>query len=223
MEKIDLQKTYKNLYIPSAKAVQLVEVPAFNFAMIDGAIEPGQMPGTSPAFQEATQALYGVSYTLKFAAKQRKENPIEYGVMALEGLWGLKEGEFDINKKDNWTFRLMIMQPDFITQAMFQDALRQAKRKRDSAALDKLRLERFEEGLCVQIMHIGPYATEPATVAKMDAFAAQNGYRMAGLHHEIYIGNPLRADPEKLKTVMRHGVEAVGFQVSGLSKTLSDL
>ena len=209
MEKIDLQKTYKDLYNPSAKAVQLVQARAFNFAMIDGAIEPGHGPGDSPAFQEATQALYSVSYTLKFAVKQRKENPIDYGVMALEGLWFIEEGVFDIHVKDNWKYKLMIMQPEFITQAMFQDAVSQAKRKHASPALDRLRLEIFEEGLCVQIMHIGPYATEPATVEKMNACAIQNGYRMSGMHHEIYLGNPLRADPAKLKTVLRHGVERV--------------
>jgi hypothetical protein len=206
MEKIDLRKTYKNLYTPSANAVQLVEVPAFTFVMIDGAIEPGLAPGSSPAFQEAMQALYGASFTLKFAAKQRKENPIDYSVMALEGLWWIEEGEFDIHKKDNWKYRLMIMQPEFITQEVFQDALCAVKRKNSSAFVDKLRLERFAEGLCMQILHIGPYATEPVTVEKMDAFAAQNGYHKVGMHHEIYLGNPLRADPEKLKTVLRHGV-----------------
>jgi hypothetical protein len=209
LEKIDLRKTYHNLYTPSANAVQLVEVPAFNFAMIDGAIEPGQGPGTSPGFQEAMQALYGISFTLKFAVKQRKDNPIDYSVMALEGLWWIEEGEFDINKKDNWKYRLMIMQPEFIIQEMFQDALRQVKRKRVSAWVDKLRLERFAEGLCIQIMHVGPYATEPGTVEKMDAFAAQNGLRKSGMHHEIYLGNPLRTNPEKLKTVLRHGVVKV--------------
>lgn len=210
MEKIDFHKTYKELYNPSAKTVQLVQVPAFNFAIVDGAIEPGHVPGDSPAFQEATQALYSLSYTLKFSVKQRKDNPIDYGVMALEGLWFIEEGDFDINIKDNWKYKLMIMQPEFITQAMFQDALSQVKRKNVSAAVDKLRLEKFEEGLCVQIMHIGPYASEPPTVEKMNAFAAQNGYCMRGMHHEIYLGNPLRADPAKLKTVLRHAV--VSFQ-----------
>jgi len=206
MEKIDLHKTYKEFYNPSARAVQLVQVPAFNFAIVDGAIEPGHGVGDSPAFQEATQALYGLSYTLKFTVKQRKDNPLDYGVMALEGLWFIEEGVFDINVKDNWKYKLMIMQPEFITQAMFQDALSQVKRKHTSAAVDRLRLEKFEEGLCVQIMHIGPYASEPPTVAKMDAFAAQNSYCMSGMHHEIYLGNPLRADPAKLKTVLRHPV-----------------
>jgi hypothetical protein len=209
LEKIDLRKTYHNLYTPSANAVQLVEVPAFNFAIIDGAIEPGQGPGPSPGFQEAMQALYGISFTLKFAVKQRKDNPIDYSVLALEGLWWIEESEFDINKKDNWKYRLMIMQPEFITQEMFQNALRQVKRKRVSAWVDKLRLERFAEGLCIQIMHVGPYATEPGTIEKMDVFAAQNGLRKSGMLHEIYLGNPLRANPEKLKTVLRHGVVKV--------------
>ncbi len=209
MEKIDLRKTYKALYTPSAKAVQLVEVPAFNFAMVDGAIEPGQGPGTSPGFQEAMQALYGVAFTLKFSVKQRKDAPVDYSVMALEGLWWIEEGEFDIHQKDNWKYSLMIMQPEFINQEMFQEAQHQVKRKHASAWVDKLRLERFAEGLCIQIMHVGPYASESATVEKMDAFAAQNGLRKCGMHHEIYLGNPLRADPEKLKTVLRHGVVKV--------------
>ena len=213
MEKIDFHKTYKDLYNPSAKAVQLVQVPALNFAMIEGAIEPGHGPGDSPIFQECTQALYGVSYTLKFTVKLRKENPIDYGVMALEGLWFIEEGDFDINIKDNWKYKLMIMQPEFITPEMFQDAVRQVKRKNASAAVDRLRLEKFEEGLCVQIMHIGPYATEPPTVEKMNAFAAQNGYSMSGMHHEIYLGNPLRADPAKLKTVLRHAVVSLQSSV----------
>ncbi len=209
MQKIDFRKTYKNLYNPTAKAVQLIQVPALNFAMLDGAIEPGHAPGDSPAFLEATQALYSLSYTLKFTVKQRKENPIDYGVMALEGLWFIEGGEFDINVKDNWKYRLMILQPEFITQANFRDALSQVKKKHASPAVDRLRLETFDEGLCVQIMHIGPYATEPPTVEKMNAFAAENGYHMSGMHHEIYLGNPLRADPARLKTVLRHGVERV--------------
>jgi hypothetical protein len=203
---LDLRKELKHLYAPSAKQPTIVEVPAFNFLMIDGAIEPGQAPGTSPAFQEATQALYGAAYTLKFAVKQRKEDPVDYPVMALEGLWWVEDGHFDIRKPDNWKYRLMILQPDIITPALFADALDQLRRKKPAAANERLRLERFEEGLCVQILHIGPYADEPATLDRMHAYAQECGYTLHNSHHEIYLGNPLRADPAKLKTILRHPI-----------------
>lgn len=208
MDKLDLRRQYKHLYQPSAKKVELVEVPAFQFAMIDGEIEPGHGPGNSPAFKQALEALYGISYTLKFTSKLRKEDPIDYTVMALEGLWWVEVGSFDIRKADNWRWTVMIMQPDHINADMFQDGLEQLRKKKPNPATDKLRLETFNEGLSIQIMHIGPYADEPATIDKMDAFAEEHGYRMRGKHHEIYLGDPLRADPAKLKTVLRHPVES---------------
>ena len=207
MDKLDLKKAYKHLYQPSAKAVVVVDVPALQFVMIDGAIEPGESPGTSPAFQDAMQALYGISYTLKFASKLRAENPIDYTVMALEALWWVEDEDFDITRPDNWHWRAMMMQPDHITDAMFQEALVQVRAKKPSLALDLLRFETWREGLSVQIMHIGPYAEEPATITKMDAYARENDYHMRGRHHEIYLGDPRRADPAKLKTVLRHPIQ----------------
>jgi len=210
MQKLDLRKHFKNLYQPSAKLVEVVEIPPFQFAMIDGEIDPGVMPGDSPAFQQALEALYGISYTLKFASKLRKEDPIDYTVMALEGLWWVEDGVFDIRKADNWRWTAMIMQPDHINADIFQDGLEQMRRKKPSPAIDKLRLETFHEGLSIQIMHIGPYADEPGTIDKMDVFAKEHGYRMWGKHHEIYLGDPRRADPAKLKTVLRHPVVCAG-------------
>ena len=208
MAKLDLKKQYKHLYLPSAKEVQVVDVPALNFVMIDGAIEPGEGPATSPEFGAAMQALYGATYTLKFMSKLSKTNPLDYGVMTLEGLWSVGEVEFDINKKDNWVYTLMIMQPDHISPEMFADAVQQLKKKKgDNPAFDRLRFERWREGLSMQIMHIGPYSEEPATVARMKAFAEQNGYRPRGRHHEIYMGDPRRGDPAKLKTVLRQPIE----------------
>ncbi len=214
MKILDLRKQYKHLYQPSAKKIEAVQVPRLQFAMIDGAIEKGQAPGTSPGFQEATQALYGISYTLKFMLKKRKTNPIDYPVMALEGLWWVEDGMFDITVKDNWFYTLMIMQPDVITQAVFEEGVAEVRRKKgDSPALSKLRLDSFEEGPCVQVMHIGPYATEPATIERMKAFMQENGYRdrvgIGGKHHEIYLGDPRKADPAKLKTVLRHPIEKI--------------
>jgi len=212
METLDLKKDLKYLYLPAAKKVEVVQVPFLQFAMIDGAIEPGQGPGTSPQFAESTQALYGISYTLKFMFKKRKEDAVDYPVMTLEGLWWVENGVFDIAVKDNWFYTLMILQPAVVTQAAFAEGLAEVRRKRgDNPSLAKLRLVTFEEGLCMQVMHIGPYATEPATVDQMQLFAAAHGYRdrvgLGGKHHEIYLGDPRKADPAKLKTVLRHPIE----------------
>ncbi|MCL4529499.1 MAG: GyrI-like domain-containing protein [Chloroflexi bacterium] len=215
MKTLDLKKELKYLYAPPAKKVEIVKVPPLQFAMIDGAIEKGHSPGDSPGFQEAVQALYGISYTLKFMFKKRKTNPIDYPVMALEGLLWLTVGKvFDITIKDNWSYTLMILQSDIITKDIFEEGLAQVRKKRgDSDALSKLRLARFEEGLCAQVMHIGPYATEPATIERMKNFIKENGYRDCvgrdRKHHEIYMGDPRKADPAKLKTVLRHPIEKI--------------
>lgn len=207
MEKLDLRKQFKHLYQPSAKKVEVVDVPALQFALIDGEIEPGASPGTSPSFKGAMEALYGVSYTLKFMSKLRKEDPIDYTVMALEALWWTESGGYDLTQPAGWQWTAMMMQPDHITGEMFQDALAQLRKKKPNPSLDLLRFESFTEGLSIQMMHIGPYRTEPETLAKMDAFAAEKGYRMRGKHHEIYLGDPMRTAEDKLKTILRHPVE----------------
>ncbi len=214
MKTLDLKREFKPLYLPSAKQVEIVQVPALQFAAIDGAIEKGEAPGTSAGFAEAMQALYGIAYTLKFMLKKRKSNPIDYPVMALEGLWWVRGSNFVITKKDNWLYTMMIMQPPAITPTIFEAGLEELRRKRGAnPALGRLRLENFEEGLCVQVMHIGPYADEPATVERMAAFAREHGYRdcvgSGGKHHEIYLGDPRKANPAKLKTVLRHPVEKI--------------
>ena len=214
MKTLDLKKDLKSLYVPSAKKVEILRVPALQFAMIDGAIEKGEAPGSSASFQEATQAMYGIAYTLKFMLKKRKKNPVDYPVMALEGLWWVEDGIFDITIKDNWLYTLMILQPSVVTLDAFEEARAEVRRKRgNSEALGQLRLAKFDEGWCVQVMHIGPYATEPATVERMKAFAEENGFwdcvGRGGKHHEIYLGDPRKADPSKLKTVLRHPVERI--------------
>ena len=133
MKLLDLKKDLKYLYQPSAKKVEILKVPKLQFAMIDGAIEKGSEPGKSPLFAEATQALYSISYTLKFMLKKRKTNAIDYPVMALEGLWWVEDGMFDITIKDNWFYTLMILQPEVITKDIFAEGLEQVrKKKRDS-------------------------------------------------------------------------------------------
>ena len=130
MIKLDLRKELKYLYAPSAKKVEIVDVPRFQFVMIDGLIEPGLGPGSSPGFQEAMSALYGAAYTLKFMSKLRKEDPIDFTVMALEGLWWVEGGEFSFERKDNWGYTVMILQPDHITSEMFAEALGQLRKKK---------------------------------------------------------------------------------------------
>jgi hypothetical protein len=212
MEKLELKKQYKYLYQPSAKKVELVEVPKLQFVMIDGAIEKGYEPGNSPGYQAVIEALYGIAYTLKFTLKKREADPVDYPVMASEGLWWVEDGVFDFAVKDNWHYTMMIMQPEVITPEIFAEGMEALRRKRgDSPVFERLRLDHYQEGLCVQTMHIGPYATEPATLERMQAFMREQGLRdlvgLGGKHHEIYLGDPRKAAPEKLKTVLRHPVE----------------
>ena len=214
MKTLDLKKELKPYYQPATGKIERIDVPAMQFAMLDGAIEKGKEPGNSPGFAEATGALYGFAYTLKFMFKKRQDDPIDYPVMALQGLWWVEDGVFDITIKDNWYYTLMILQPEIITPAHFAEGLQQVRRKRgDSPALAQIRLETFREGLCVQTMHIGPYASEPATLEKMRAFMQSNGLRdrvgLGGKHHEIYMSDPRKTDPSRLKTVLRHPVEPI--------------
>ncbi len=209
MVKQDLRKELSYLYSPSAKKVEIVEVPAFRFIMVDGRIDPGTAVADAPDFQEAMKALYGISFTLKFMSKLSKQNPIDYSVMAIEGLWWLDSGGYEQNPTVPWNFTLMMLQPDHITPEMYLQAVAQVKKKSDSPFLSQVRFEPFHEGLCIQTMHIGPYSTEPATIEMMKAFADENGLRYRGLHHEVYLGDPRRAKPEKLRTILRQPVEKV--------------
>lgn len=209
MQKLDLKKELKYLYQPPSKQVTIVQVPRFNYIMLDGQLEPGVLPGDSPNYQNTMGALYGAAYTLKFTSKLRKDNPIDYPVMASEGLWWVLSGNFNFQTDEPWRYTMMMMLPEHITKAMLDEAIAELKKKKDNPAIDKLRMETFEEGLCMQITHIGPYADEPRTLELMAQFAEENGYRTHGRHHEIYMGNPQRAKPEKLKTVLRHPIQEI--------------
>ena len=202
MDKIDLKKQLKHLYQPTHKEFTVVDVPLLKFLMIDGKGDPN----TSQPFQEAVQALYGMSYTLKFASK--KELGIDYTVMALEGLWWADDMEaFSLGAKDTWYWTVMMLQPDHITPEFVEAARVELARKKDVPALPRLRYETFHEGLSVQIMYFGPYADEGPTIARMHTFMQDNGYTFNGKHHEIYIGDPRKAAPEKLKTVIRQPIK----------------
>ena len=202
MPKIDLKKELKHLYQPSARQVVLVDVPEMNFLMIDGRGDPN----TSQAFQDAMEALYGVSYGIKFALKQQGIGP-DYTVMPLEGLWWMADGrDFDMQAKDAWLWTLMIMQPEHIAREIVNIVIAQLREKKDPPALADMRFEPFYEGLSAQIMHIGPYAEEEPTIRKIHDFVEQEGYQPRGKHHEIYLGDPRRTKPDRLKTVLRQPV-----------------
>jgi hypothetical protein len=210
VKKLDLKKELKQFYAPRANTVEIVDVPAFQFIMLDGRMEAGESPDQSPAFREAFGAIYGTAYTLKFMSKLREKSAIDYPVMALEGLWWTDSGAFDMSHREPWYWTLLVLQPDHISPAMFRAAMEKVAEKHPNPSLTKLRLERFREGRCVQALHVGPYADEARTIALMEAHAAEHGYRFHGKHHEIYLGDPRRAKPEKLKTVLRHPVERAG-------------
>ncbi len=203
--KVDLKKQFKHLYNPAAKEAVIVQVPAMQFLMIDGAGNPN----TAQEYKDAIEALYGVAYTLKFLIK--KEQAIDYPVMALEGLWWTPDMRtFSIDSKENWLWTMMIMQPEEVTAELFARALEQVKKKKDSPALAKMRLEHFHEGIAVQIMHLGPFSAEGPTIAKLHAFIQEQGYEFDGIeqkHHEIYLSDPRRAAPDKMRTVIRQPVK----------------
>ncbi|MDH3517432.1 MAG: GyrI-like domain-containing protein [Acidimicrobiia bacterium] len=207
VRKLDLRKQHKDLYAPSAKAVTLIDVPELLFTMVDGVIEPGRGPSDSEGFRQTMEAMYGVGYGLKFMSKLRAEDPLDFTVMAIEGLWEFGSAEFSVRSDNPWRYTLLMLQPDHITDVMFEEAVEQAAAKRSNPVLQQMRLERWQEGLSIQIMHIGPYADEPRAIEMMDAFAAAGGYRKRGRHHEIYMGDPRRAAPAKLKTILRQPVE----------------
>jgi len=202
--KIDLRKEYKQLYNPPTKEVVLVEVPDIVFLMVDGSGDPN----ISQDYQDALACLYNVSYTLKFLIK--KEMSIDYPVMALEGLWWTDNMlEFSEDNKGIWQWTSMIMQPACVTAERVSMVCEELKQKKDLPALHKLRFEHFHEGLSAQIMHIGPYAAEKPTIDTLHTYIKENGYVFNGKHHEIYVGDPRRTAPEKLKTVVRQPVKRI--------------
>lgn len=209
MKKLDLKKQYKHLYSASAKQVVSVKVPKFNFIMVDGVIPAGLQVDEAPDYQNGLETLYGLSYTIKFMCKQRKKDPVDYPVMPLEGLWWAKGSnkDFNVSRRDDWFFTAMIMQPAPVTKAMFEQGREKLRAKKNPAMLDDARFESFEEGLAVQVMHLGPYSEEPATIARMVAFSEEHGYSSNGKHHEIYLSDPRRTAPSKLKTILRHPVK----------------
>ncbi|UCG37006.1 MAG: GyrI-like domain-containing protein, partial [Candidatus Bathyarchaeota archaeon] len=193
MMKIDFKQELKHLYYPSAKKDETVDVPMMNFLMIDGSGDPN----TAQEYKDAVEALFAVSYALKFSVK--KEKGVDYGVLPLEGLWWTDDmTQFSIENKEAWKWTSMIMQPEYVTEDLVSKALEQVEKKKNPPALPKIRFESFHEGLSAQIMHIGPYSAEGPTIERLHNFIKENGYELKGKHHEIYLSDPRRSAPEKM-------------------------
>ncbi len=201
MAKIDFKKTLKELYAPPKELV-VVEVPEMQYLMVDGEGEPG-----GAAYLAAVEALYAVAYKLKFASKQQLGR--DYVVPPLEGLWWAEDmaaytSAYDRSK---WQWTMMIMTPEWIDRSLFAEIIEVVRKAKNPAALDSIRLASLNEGTSVQIMHIGSYADEAPTIRRIhEEFIPDNGYVESGHHHEIYLGDPRKVAPEKLKTVLRQPV-----------------
>ena len=203
----DYKKAYKELYRPKEKPV-LVDVPEMTFIMIDGSGAPDD-----EKYQSAIKTLYSLSYTIKMSHKkgQAPEGFFQYVVPPLESLWWSKNGKLDPTMpKSDWLWTAMIRQPEFVTPEVFRWAVEECKKKKPPVDVSRARLDSFKEGLCVQILHVGPYHEEHRSTALLEEYIAENGLtNLVGKehkHHEIYLSDPNRTAPEKLKTVIRFPV-----------------
>lgn len=211
MEKYDIKKAHRHLYAPGARGFSLVQVPPLAYLAIDGHGDPN----TAPAYTEALEALYSVAYALKFHG--RKELGQDCVVAPLEGLWWAPDMKaFTSRDKGSWDWTMMIALPGWATADLVAHIARQVAGKKELPGLPGLRVAELDEGLCVQIMHIGPYDAEgPALERLHHEFMPENGLHFNGRHHEIYLGDPRRAAPEKLKTILRQPVARSGEPHAG--------
>lgn len=207
MAAIDPKKTL-DAYRAKRGEFRILEVPPMQYLMVDGAGDPN----TSPAFANAVSALFPVAYTLKFAS--RNELGIDTVVMPLEGLWHAPDMESFTSRRDksDWLWTLMILVGDHVTASMFAEAVdavaRKATKKREPVvALDSVRLETLDEGMCVQTLHLGPFDDEGPVLDELHhRFIPDNDLRMRGRHHEIYLSDLRRTDPARLRTILRQPV-----------------
>lgn len=198
---LDLKRQLQSFYKPSTRTPEIVAVPALPYLMIDGSGDPN----TAPAYREAVAALYSAAYALKFALKRRG---IVYPIMPLEGLWWIDDmAAFLTTPKSAWQWTMLIVQPEVVTEADLAQTVAEVRRKKPLAALERLRLETLTEGSAAQIMHVGPYAAEAPTIARLHQFIATAGARLRGKHHEIYLSDPQRGTPEKLRTIIRQPLQ----------------
>jgi hypothetical protein len=197
LKKTDFKKELKELYNSSSKEITIVEVPEMSFLMIDGAGNPN----TAQEYKDAVEALFSLSYTLKFMIKKTKV--VDYAVMPLEGLWWADDMSKFTEDKNKWEWTVMVMQPEPVTKDLVSTATEDLKKKKKLPALSKIRFQSFHEGKSAQIMYYGSYANEGPIIQKIHEFIKQHEAALVGKHHEIYLSDPRRTAPEKLKTILR--------------------
>lgn len=202
MANLDLKKTDKQLYYPPADTPIIVDVPPMQYLMMDGSGDPN----TVPRYQTALETLYGLAYGVRAISKAAGT---VFTVMPLEGLWWFENDEpvdGDENYKDQFIWTLMIRMPDHITPEMLSEARTNTAKKKPHLPLDEVRFETLHEGKSAQIMHIGPYADEEPTIKTLHTFVADQGFALRDKHHEIYLNDPRKVAPEKIKTVIRYPI-----------------
>ncbi|MFC2028771.1 GyrI-like domain-containing protein [Chloroflexota bacterium] len=198
MTKINYRKEYGDWYTAATAKPKLVMLPDLNYLMIDGKGDPN----TAVEYQQAVEAIYPVAYGIKF--KIKRESGLDFGVMPLEGLWWVPDMNlFSTSSKDDWLWTAMILQPPVVTREIYDETLAEVRKKKNLPALEKVRFESYQECQAAQIMHIGPYADEALTIQKLHEFILSQGYLLEGKHHEIYLSDPRRSAPEKLRTIIR--------------------
>lgn len=198
--KIDLYKDFKDEYAAPKRPTLIKTKPGW-YLSIEGRGEPG-----SAEFQTKIGALYAAAYTIKMASKK---NGHDYGVCKLEAIWwtpGAKQCDFEKVPKNKWCWKLLIRTPKFIKAKQLSDAVESLRAKGKEPEVAEVGLESFGEGLCVQMLHVGPYDQERQTIAAMRDFAQAEGHSFNGPHHEIYLSDPRRVAPERLKTILREPV-----------------
>ncbi len=206
MTKIDYKKEWKHLFKPSSKEFEIVDVPVMNFIMVDGHGDPN----TAESYLHAVEALYAVAYKIKFHSKKELER--DYVVPPLEGLWWAEDMDSFAAARDKsaWDWTMMIMQPEWIDAEIFEAVKLEVMKSKDLPALAMVRWEGYHEGLSVQILHIGSYDDEGPTIRRLHAgFLPENDLVEAGKHHEIYLSDPRKTAPEKLKTILRQPVKKI--------------
>ena len=202
MKKIDYKKELKQLYSASAKKAEIIDVPPMNFLMVDGEGNPN----TSERFQQGVETLFRLSYTLKFMIK-KGDLQIDYGVLPLEGLWWTDDmAEFSVEKKGDWKWTALIMQPELVSDNLVNEAREQVRVKKKTDFVDEIRFESYNEGRAAQILHIGPFEDEGPTIEKLHQFIEDWGHSLGGKHHEIYLSDIRRAAPEKWRTIIRQPI-----------------
>ena len=199
MDKLDLKRELAHLYRPPAGEVVAVQTPPLNFLMVDGSGDPN----TTSEYAEAVEALFSLSYALKFLAK-KGPLAIDYAVMPLEGLWWAEDmSTFTTGDRSEWLWTMMVMQPDFITAEMVGETAAAVQQKKAQVALSRVRFATFDEGAAAQIMHLGPFSEEGPTIERVHDFIEASGGRRSGKHHEIYLSDIRKAHPSKWKTIIR--------------------